>query len=89
MELKDITKRNIERITGVPVSDLLEKAPKSDPRLKNLRRQSVPVNADLLVRGNPELTMGYVTTPEAIDMYWDRKIKERGDQGERRDSKEP
>lgn len=87
MELSEITKKNIERVTGVPFEELLEKKPVRDPRLKALRRRRASVSPDLLVRGNPELTLGHVTTLEEVDAYWDKKIKERGDECERRNGK--
>ena len=64
MELKERTKRNIERTTGVPFVDLLSKEPVGDPRLKKLRRGRPSAGVDPLVSGNPELTMGYITTME-------------------------
>lgn len=76
MEFEEITKRHIERVTGVPFAELLEKEPKSDPRLQRLRRNAQARRADPLVSGNPELAMGYVTTMAEIDAYWDEKMKE-------------
>lgn len=85
MELKEKTKRGIERTTGVPFSNLLEVKPGVDPRLKRLRSRRAPVNPDLLVKGSPQLTMGYVTKLDTVDAYFDKKTKERRDEVEHRD----
>ena len=83
VKLKAITKRNIEATTGVAFPELLSKDPVRDPRLRKLTGRRAPAPEDPLVRGNPELTMGYVTTLEEVDAYFDEKTKERRDQGER------
>lgn len=84
-ELKERTKRGIERTTGVAFSELLEKDPVRDPRLGRLRSCRAPAVPDPLVGGNPQLTMGYITPLEEVDAYFDKKTKERRDEGECRD----
>lgn len=78
-KLKEVTKQHIERVTGVPFDELLEKEPQVDPRLKKIRRQPRARGLDLLVTGNPELALGDITPIEEIDDYWNEKLKERGE----------
>lgn len=78
MKLREITKQNIVKTTGLPIMDLLEKSPIKDSRLKRLRRQEHPGDVDLLVRGNPQLTMGYVTPITTVDSYFEKKMKKSG-----------
>lgn len=78
MELQKITKQNIAKITGLRMADLLEKNPVENDRLKKLRQQRPSGEMDLLVRGNPQLTLGCVTSIKAVDLYFDKKKKEMG-----------
>lgn len=89
MELKEITKRCIEETTGVPFSDLLEKKPEREAWLSKLQKPISSANVDPLVRGNPQLTLGYVATVASVDAYFDEKTKERGDEGERHNRRAP
>ncbi len=77
MELQGETRRNIIRTTGLLMSDLLKKEPIKKPQLKNLQRRQASRNADVLIRGNPQLTSGYITEIEDVDEYfslkWERK----------------
>lgn len=81
MVLQEETKRNIFRTTGLCFSDLLMKDPIEDLRLKNLRGQRAKRSTDVLSRGNPQLTSGYVTNVEDVDDYfklkWERKETEK------------
>lgn len=89
MELKESTKRCIEETTGVSFSDLLEKTPERASWLSKLQTQMSTANVDPLVRGNPQLTLGCVATVDSVDAYFDEKIKERGDEGERHNRRAP
>lgn len=82
MELQRITKRNITKITGLPISDLLGKKPVGDVRLKKLQRQQTSGSEDLLVRGNPQLTMGRSTPIKVVDAYFDNKERKVGGKSE-------
>lgn len=73
MELQRITRHNITKTTGLPISDLLEKKPIENVRLKKLQRQQTSGSEDLLIRGNPQLTMGRSTAMEVVDAYFDNK----------------
>lgn len=79
MDLQEKTKRNISKTTGVPISDLLSKKPKIDSRLSALKRKKASSGVDFLVRGNPQLTVGYVTTTREVDLYFDEKARKRGE----------
>lgn len=77
MELKNITKLNIAITTKLSIADLLEKKPIADTRLKKLKRQPVSGSEDLLVRGNPQLTLGYVTPIEIVEAYFEQKERKK------------
>lgn len=77
MELQKRTKQNIVKTTGLRIADLLGKSPVRNSRLKRLKQQPSG-DMDLLVRGNPQLTLGCVTPIEAVDAYFDKKEKEVG-----------
>lgn len=73
--LRKLTRQNIVATTGLPFKELLEKKPISDSRIntfKRTRRHGV----DLLVTGNPQLTMGRTTSIEHVDNYFDAKVRE-------------
>lgn len=75
MELQRITKQNIVKTTGRSMAELLVKPPCENCDLKILKRQSDPGDIDLLVRGNPQLTLGLTTPIESVDAYFGRKIR--------------
>lgn len=77
MELNKRTKRNIAKITGRSVSDLLIQEPVEDFRLRKLQRHRLLENVDTLIRGNPQLTMGYVTPPKVVDEYFKKRQERR------------
>lgn len=81
MELQKITKENIEKVTGIFISDMLKHKPVGDVRLKKLKRHQVDSAPDFLIRGNPQLTMGRITKIEDVDAYFDgkEKCKEKGE----------
>lgn len=78
MEFQEITKENISTTTGLAISDLLKKRPIVNARLKKLKKQNQSTGIDLLVRGNPQLTMGRVTTTEDVDAYFKKKETQEG-----------
>lgn len=73
MELQKYTRKNIVITTGCSMKDLLEKSPVENSRLNILKRHHASKDVDLLVRGNPQLTLGLVTPIETVDAYFDRK----------------
>lgn len=75
MELKRMTKFNISKTTGLPIASLLEEKPITDSRLKKIQRKPSCSNEDMLVRGNPQLTLGRVTPVRVVDAYFDKKKK--------------
>lgn len=79
MDLQEKTKNNISKTTGVPISDLLFKKTKIDSRLSALKKKKASSSVDFLVRGNPQLTVGYVTTTRDVDLYFDEKVRKRGE----------
>lgn len=81
MDLQRITKQNIVRTTGLPISSLLEQRPVRDARLEKLQRKKAPENEDMQIRGNPQLTIGRTTPLEAVDAYFEEKKRKAG--GER------
>lgn len=81
MDLQRITKQNIVRTTGLSISSLLEQRPVRDARLEKLQRKKTSENADMQVRGNPQLTIGRITPIEAVDAYFEEKERKAG--GER------
>lgn len=81
MELQKTTKLNIIKTTGLPISSLLDKKPVADARLKKLQRQPACHNVDVLVRGNPQLTVGQVTPTETVYAYFENKRKAGGGDG--------
>jgi hypothetical protein len=74
MEFSENTKHNIEKTTGVPFSELLDKKIQRDPRLEKLERPKKKDNLDLLVRGNPQLTLGRITTIDEVEEYFSNKL---------------
>lgn len=81
MDLQRETKQNIVRTTGLSISSLLKQKPVRDARLQKLQRQQISETEDMLVRGNPQLTMGRTTSIETVEAYFEKK--ERKADGER------
>lgn len=81
MDLQRITKQNIVRTTGLPISSLLGQRPVRDARLEKLQKEKNSENEDMQVRGNPQLTIGRTTPIEAVDAYFEEKERKAG--GER------
>ena len=75
MEFSSITKQNIEKITGVRFSELLEREIYPDERLNKLVRHKRRDKLDLLVHGNPQLMHGRVTSIEEVEEYFSKKLK--------------
>ena len=73
MELQKDTRKNIVITTGCSMKDLLEKSPVENSHLNILKRHHASKGVDLLIRGNPQLTLGLVTPIETVDAYFDRK----------------
>ena len=77
MELQKITRQNIVTTTGQSMEDLLGTPPVRNVLLNKLKRPRSSQDIDLLVRGNPQLTLGLVTPIEVVDAYFDCKSQER------------
>ena len=78
MKLREITKQNIAKTTGHPIMNLLEKSPINVSRLKRLRKQELSGGVDLLVRGNPQLTMGHVISITTVNSNFEKRKKAEG-----------
>lgn len=82
MDLSTTTKKHIEKTTGVAFSDLLDKKVRRDNRLDKLVKCAKKEKPDYLVRGNPQLTLGRITTMDEVEKYFSEKLKYITNQGE-------
>lgn len=76
MELRQTTRRHIVRLTGSTMSEILENKKALKTLHKNLDQKEL-TNVDSLVRGNPQLTIGRVTSKEDVDRYFAQKQSSR------------
>ena len=74
MELQKDTRKNIVITTGRSMKELLDHPPVENSHLDILKQHHASKSVDLLVRGNPQLTLGLVTPIETVDAYFDSLI---------------